>query len=171
MATPAQRVVLIAGAATGLGFGGYYMSQLQEVQKYEKDKKDIERLVESERKKVTTSTKAQSEQESRIAEAEGLVSERRKTIKELEIKLDAARKQVQQLEQQLKGKSIELQEKQADLAQAQARLGELRAEAERAKQSVTMGERSLALANQKVADAKLLTNPLNHPKVKALLGK
>lgn len=34
-----------------------------------------------------------------------------------------------------------------------------------------MGERSLALAAAKVTEAKALTNPLNHPKVKELLGK
>ncbi|GIL71315.1 hypothetical protein Vretimale_2831 [Volvox reticuliferus] len=171
MATPMQRAVLIVGAASGLGFGGYYFSQLQEVQKYEKDKKDIERLIETERKRLTTTAKVQAEQESRISEAESQVRERQKAIKDLELKLDAARKAVQQLEQQLKGKNDDLQSKQKELQSAQSRLADLRSETERAKQSVTMGEKSLLLANQKVAEAKLLTNPLNHPKVKTLLGK
>lgn len=59
----------------------------------------------------------------------------------------------------------------ADLQSAHSRLAELRAEAQRAQESLTLGEQSLVLARQKAAEAKQLLNPLEHPKVKKMLGR
>ncbi|PNW77384.1 hypothetical protein CHLRE_10g434200v5 [Chlamydomonas reinhardtii] len=167
----AQKAILGVAGLGAVGFGGYFVVQQAEVRKYEKDRADIVSLIDTEKKRAATATKAQSGAEERIAELQLAEQQSFKAIKDLELKLDAARKQVQQLEQQLNSKTEDLKAKQTDLAAAHQRLAELKNEAERAKQSVTMGERSLALAAAKVTEAKALTNPLNHPKVKELLGK
>ena len=52
-----------------------------------------------------------------------------------------------------------------------SKIGSLKRDAERATEAVTLGQKSLIIARQQAVDAKKLLNPLNHPKVKALLGK
>ena len=78
--------------------------------------------------------------------------------------------QVGQLESQLKAKKDDATKVATDLVAAQGRLSELAAESERAKESVAMSEKSLGLALESYTHAGLLLNPLNHPRVKALIG-
>ena len=52
-----------------------------------------------------------------------------------------------------------------------SKIGSLKRDAERATEAATLGQKSLIIARQQAVDAKKLLNPLNHPKVKALLGK
>jgi hypothetical protein len=58
----------------------------------------------------------------------------------------------------------------SDARSALSRLAGLKAESERAKESLTIGEKSLVLAKARAKDASALLNPLNHPRVKELLG-
>ncbi len=105
MSGGARNLLLALGVGFGGGYGAYYLSQNSEVQKLEKDKREIESLIERERKRIAGNQKAQSDQETRISELTKSSSEKQKAIKDMEIKLDAARKQVQQLEGQLKAKA------------------------------------------------------------------
>lgn len=105
MSEGARKLLLALGVGFGGGYGAYYLSQNSEIQKLEKDKHEIESLIERERKRIAGNQKAQSDQETRISELTKSSSEKQKAIKDMEIKLDAARKQVQQLEGQLKAKA------------------------------------------------------------------
>lgn len=51
-----------------------------------------------------------------------------------------------------------------------SKIGSMKQDVERAAEAVTLGERSLKIARQQAAEARKLYNPLNHPKVLALLG-
>lgn len=59
----------------------------------------------------------------------------------------------------------------ACLVRLQAKLLELSSESERAKESISLGERNLSLVAGQLAGQRQLLNPLNHPKVKGLLSR
>ncbi len=54
---------------------------------------------------------------------------------------------------------------------AASKLVNLQTERERAKEAVTLGEKSLVLARQQAQEARKLLNPLNHPRVSSLMGR
>jgi hypothetical protein len=58
-----------------------------------------------------------------------------------------------------------------DLESVTSKIISLKREAERTSEATTMGEKSLMIARQQAADARKLFNPLNHPKLQALMGK
>lgn len=168
MATTAQKAVLLVGGAAGLGYGAYYMAHIKEVSKFDKDLKDIQRLIEAEQKKITQSAKLASEFELRLMDLSKQGQDKQKAVADTELKLEAARQQVKQLEGQLGAKKADAAKVAADLKSAQQRLADLRTESERARESVMSGEKSLGLAAENLNHAKLLLNPLNHPRLKAL---
>lgn len=90
----AQKAILGVAGLGAVGFGGYFVVQQAEVRKYEKDRADIVSLIDTEKKRAATATKAQSGAEERIAELQLAEQQSFKAIKDLELKLDAARKQV-----------------------------------------------------------------------------
>lgn len=53
--------MLLVGGAAGLGYGAYYTTQIKEVSKYDKDLKDIVRLIDSESKRIATNAKLTGE--------------------------------------------------------------------------------------------------------------
>jgi chromosome segregation ATPase len=166
-----QKLFIGLGSFFGAGYGGYYLAQMKEVKSLEKDKNDILKLIDSEKKRIVSSKKASEELNVKIVNITKASETAVKAVAEAHSKLDAARKTVQQLEAQWQERQKELKRYQDDLKSSQAKLIELAAEAERAKESVSMSEKSLVLASQKVDASRQLLNPLNHPKVKSLLGK
>ena len=58
-----------------------------------------------------------------------------------------------------------------ELESVTSKIGSLKRDAERASEAATLGQKSFEIARQQAVDAKKLLNPLNHPRVKSLLGK
>lgn len=171
MASTAQKAVVVVGGVAGLGYGAYYMTHIREVSKFDKDLKDIERLIDAEQKRISSNAKLSSEFELRLVDLSKQGQDKQKAVADTELKLEAARQQAKQLETQLAAKKADAAKVAADLKSAQARLADLRTESERARESVMSGEKSLGLAMENLNHAKLLLNPLNHPRLKALTGK
>lgn len=83
--------------------------------------------------------------------------------------LDIVCRQVSEAEAALAANQADLGRSESELAISAGRITQLRSEQERAREAVTMGERSLGLARHQAQQSRLLLNPLNHPKVKAFL--
>ncbi|KAG1659491.1 hypothetical protein FOA52_015333 [Chlamydomonas sp. UWO 241] len=58
-----------------------------------------------------------------------------------------------------------------DIESIASRILSLKKDIERSSIAATMGEKSIVIARKEAEDARKLFNPLNHPKVKAMLGK
>lgn len=85
--------------------------------------------------------------------------------------LEAARVRVQQLEAQQEQKEAELVRMRADMQRAAQQREAAKGEIDRFVKEAALAEKALAAINDQVAVARAQLNPLNHPKVKSLLGK
>ena len=93
-------------------------------------------------------------------------------VEEVQVQLDEARKQVQLLEQQFESKQEAVAKVTRELDAAETKIGTLKRDVLRTTEALSLGEKTVALARIQAVEArKTLYNPLNHPKVSALLGK
>ncbi|GAX84300.1 hypothetical protein CEUSTIGMA_g11722.t1 [Chlamydomonas eustigma] len=161
---------LLAGGV-GVGYGAYFLSQSGEIRKIEKEEKEASRLVENESKNLLIINKSLQEQETRQRELSEKIPSSQKAVEAAAASVEKARAHLQLLEQEYNTKQAEATKVINDLDSVMSRIESLRRDSDRAAGAVTLGQKSLAIAQQQRTDAKKLLNPLNHPRVKSLLSK
>ncbi|MEW5317525.1 MAG: hypothetical protein WDW38_008813 [Sanguina aurantia] len=123
---------------------------------------DITRIVEADRKRIAlTQASALSEQQ----KMELLLQQAAATSQSLE----ELSTQIEALEQQRGTVRFEHQQLADRISTSADKIQEAIGEGARAKESLKMGERNLLDARRSVDSARLLLNPLNHPRIKSLV--
>lgn len=150
---------------------GLLYLQIKEISKLEKDRADLAKLLDTERKRISNNAKLATEAQARIQTLSTASTSVAAALKDVETKLDAARQQVVALEKAVSMKAEEMKKHQAEIKASQAKLLDISAESERAKESISLGEKNLSLVAGQLSSQKRLLNPLNHPKVQGLLGR
>mmetsp|Transcript_12262 Transcript_12262/g.35996 ORF Transcript_12262/g.35996 Transcript_12262/m.35996 type:complete len:171 (-) Transcript_12262:1354-1866(-) len=166
----ATRLLGGAGALAALGYGGYYAVQSQEVGKAEKSLAQAVGLVDSEQRKLKSCTKALGESEAKQGELTRAYEEAAKAVQDGEVELEAARAALAELEAAHAKKQDKAHRVATDIQGLKSRILALKQDIERSSEATTMGEKSIKIARQEALEARKLYNPLNHPKVKAMLG-
>ena len=59
----------------------------------------------------------------------------------------------------------------SELETVSSKISALKRDSDRATEAATLGQKSLVIARQQAVEARKLINPLNHPRVKAILGR
>eukprot|EP00798_Chlamydomonas_sp_ICE-L_P020841 gene20841-27673_t len=129
------------------------------------------KMLSDEQKKVSTVKTSIVSQEKLIDTLAKKEAEQRKTLEGAGVKVEAARKALALHEAAFKKQQEESLQIAQESLNAVSKLSTLRTENERAREAVTLGEKSLMIARQQSAEARKLLNPLNHPRVAALMGR
>uniref|UniRef100_A0A7S0R662 Uncharacterized protein n=1 Tax=Chlamydomonas leiostraca TaxID=1034604 RepID=A0A7S0R662_9CHLO len=166
-----SRGLIFALGGVGLGYGAYFATVQSDVSKYEAEAAQVARMVVNEKKALQSAEKGITEQENRIKELSKKEATTRQELSVKEAALEEARKVVERLEAEYSTVNEELHRCINDSSAATGRLAKLRGEVQRAKEALTMGEKSLTLAKKKASEGRNLYNPLNHPKVVGLMGR
>jgi chromosome segregation ATPase len=163
----ARRAGLAVGGAALAGFGAYYATQAAQVAALEGERRDLET------KAFVAKGKA-LRAESSVQENEALVSalaRRReadlRACEELGAQLASARARVQELEGARAQKERDARRCAEDGERARSALEAARGEIERFRGEAAASERALRALQARVAEARRMLNPLNHPAVRA----
>lgn len=168
----AARTILLGGAsAVTAGYGVYAVSQYQTVSALSKEETDVRKLIEGEQRKAKTTAAAITTEQANLEALQKKVETTRKGSAGVDAKVAAARKALEQAQAEQQKQQDELRKAETDLKSAVDKLGQLRGDVERSKEAVTMAERTLSMVSGRRREAEKLYNPLNHPKVKSLMGK
>uniref|UniRef100_A0A7S0URZ6 MICOS complex subunit MIC60 n=1 Tax=Polytomella parva TaxID=51329 RepID=A0A7S0URZ6_9CHLO len=171
MSTPAQRLVLFAGTGAGVGYTIYFASNKKEVETLTKESKKIEELVKVENKKLSSFAKDVEEYQVKEQALVAAAAAQSKALSDIQSKLEEARKSIAKLEKEVADKVAAKKKADDDLISTRSKLADLVAQTHRSRENVSLSEKSLELAKQKVDNARLLLNPLNHPRVQKFFNK
>lgn len=166
-----SKALQVGGGVLAGGYAVYAGMQFMEVKKIDKENSTVKGLVTNDQQKLAKNTRAITDGESKIAAVQQKSEQTQKELLQVDSELTAAREQVTRLEKQYKDKADSLAQLRKDAEATASSIQSLKSECQRLKEAVTTGEKSLQLLNDRRKEAELLYNPLNHPKVKKLLGR
>ena len=162
---------MLAALGIGAGTAGYVLYHESEVSSLQKKKVTLEKAATQERNQLRAYESQISEQHSLIKALQQQGELERKAMVDLGGSLKAARDKVAQLEAQQQQTEADMQRLEREAAEAQAKIDSIRSSAEKLQQKQASTEQNIKLMQQEVVKAKELVNPLNHPKVRNLLGR
>jgi chromosome segregation ATPase len=165
------RIAGIVGGAATVAYGSYYLTQSTGLSKLRQEQRGLETQVfvaqgksrrsESDVLETETLIKALGQQAQLAEQARG----------EIAHQLTAALAAVRMLEAQQQQNSEDIVRIQDDLAKSRSSLEQHRHSAIRFKQEAAAAEQTLVTVRGQIAASQQRLNPLNHPRVKELLGK
>jgi chromosome segregation ATPase len=169
--TAAKRILPYTGIAAGVGTAVYVAQQSSEVNKLMKQRNDIEKSATQSKTQIRKYESQVLEQESLIKVLQQQGEVERKAMSELDKSLAAARAKVAQLESQHSLKMDDLKRIDQEASDAAAKIVNMRGQIDTLHKSAATQEQNLKIMQQEVLKAKDLMNPLNHPKIKNMLGR
>ncbi len=167
----ARKALLLLGGGAAAGTGAYVALHSADASKFAQQQKQLERSQQQERTQLRKYESSIIEQEALIKALQQQSAMEQKSMGELAESIEAAKAKVAQLEAQQAQKQEDVQRLEKEAAAASTKLETAREQAVKLQQSAAATEQNLKIMQLEVQKAKELVNPLNHPKVKNLLGR
>eukprot|EP00798_Chlamydomonas_sp_ICE-L_P014308 gene14308-20289_t len=169
--TASRFLGLGAGGVVALVGGGYYAMHLGQFAKLESEVFSVKKLVDWETKALEGLAVSLTSQEMLLQTLATQEEEKKKELKSYGSKVEAARKHLVSMQAAYSKEQETALLVASDSLNAITTLDSLKAEFTRSREAVSTGEKALVLAKLKASESKKLLNPLNHPRVKALMGR
>jgi chromosome segregation ATPase len=166
MASTARRAGLAVGGAALAGFGAYYATQAAQVAALEGERRDLETKAFVAKGKALRAESSVQENEALIAALARQREVDTAAALDLAQQLGQARARVQELEQARAQKERDARRCVEDGERAKSALETARGEIARFRDEAAASEKALRALQARVAEARRMLNPLNHPAVR-----